>query len=306
MTGTISCENEVKELTRLISSLNGCLLGNGATPGDCQKLLRNEAGHLAWEISKQLGPNTKQEGDSNVMKDARRVFFPIKPGVAASFDGKQGSRPDFLWLFATKQGPGQLVGAATEDILGDSAGDLRGVFYGANRKRGAAWQDLGELSHQSPDSKGRMRPHYRSWRGRQHAVKINRIVVTTNAFNRLVKSVKAHVGELRASFARAAMDCLSKKPIPSWVRKQIDATKANGKSIFNDAGLKHQTAPFIEFGSRAKGVTSNPFIAEKIKGAVETRRHVVFAKVKKMLDGYKYNLATGQVFKPQIREGDSE
>ncbi len=296
---------DLKRLTELIGSLHGALLGTGGQPGDAAKLLKNEAGQLAWEFSEQLGPRTKEEGNENVVKDAKRVFFPIPPEVAKPFADKQGSRPDFLWLFATKQGPGMLVGASTEDILGNS-NDLRDVFYRANRKRGATWQDLGDVTHETPDSNGRMRQHRQAWRGRQHAVKINRVVVTTFAFNRLLKQVQAQVGQLRASFGRTAQECAPSKRIPGWVKNQIENCIGNGKSIFEPEGLSHPTSPFIAFGSRAKGVESNPYIARKIHAAVVRRQHVIADKLGKVLSGYKYNLATGQVFKSQVKPGGEE
>ena len=302
MTGAFTCEMDLKRLTELISSLWNALLGTGSNPGDASKLLKNEAGQLAWEISEQLGPKTKEEGNENVVKDAKRVFFPIPPAVAKPFEEKQGSRPDFLWLFATKQGPGMLVGASTEDILGNSQ-DLRDVFYKANRKRGSAWHDLGDVTHETPDSTGRMRKHRQAWRGRQHAVKINRIVVTTSAFNRLIKQVQKQVGQLRGSFARTAQECAPNKRIPVWVKNQIQNCIGNGKSIFEPTGLNHPTQPFIAFGSRAKGVESNPYIAKRIHGAVVTRQAIIANKLGKVLSGYRMNLETGQLFKSQVKEG---
>ena len=300
MTGTITFSQDATRLTQQVSTLKAWLLGTGATDGQCKDMLKTEAGLLAWEISEQLGPRTLPEGKANVEKDVSKVFFPIDENVPYFTGSKMGKQEDLQWLFAYGGKPAGkeasfLVGAAPEDIITDRATDLRDIFYRANRDRGPAWQDLGE---RIPTEVGKTR-RYKSWRGRQHAIKINRVVVSRAAYDRLVRIVQAKLGELRASFARTAEAFNARKRIPVWVTDKIGETTWNGKSIFNDAGLNHPTEPFIEFGSRAKGVESNPIIAEKIHAAFVRRSYIIADKVKKLARGAKFVFETGQVYFPK-------
>ena len=300
MTGTITFSQDATRLTQQVSTLKAWLLGTGATDGQCKDMLKTEAGLLAWEISEQLGPRTLPEGKANVEKDVSKVFFPIDENVPYFTGSKMGKQEDLQWLFAYGGKPAGkeasfLVGAAPEDIITDRATDLRDIFYRANRDRGPAWQDLGE---RIPTEVGKTR-RYKSWRGRQHAIKINRVVVSRAAYDRLVRIVQAKLGELRASFARTAEAFNARKRIPVWVTDKIGETTWNGKSIFNDAGLNHPTEPFIEFGSRAKGVESNPIIAERIHAAFVRRSYIIAKKVKNLASGAKYVWETGQTYFPK-------
>ena len=300
MTGTITFSQDATRLTQQVSTLKAWLLGTGATDGQCKDMLKTEAGLLAWEISEQLGPRTLPEGKAKVEKDVSKVFFPIDENVPYFTGSKMGKQEDLQWLFAYGGKPAGkeasfLVGAAPEDIITDRATDLRDIFYRANRDRGPAWQDLGE---RIPTEVGKTR-RYKSWRGRQHAIKINRVVVSRAAYDRLVRIVQAKLGELRASFARTAEAFNARKRIPVWVTDKIGETTWNGKSIFNDAGLNHPTEPFIEFGSRAKGVESNPLVRDRIHAAFVKRSFALAKKVKDLASGATYVWNTGQTYFPK-------
>ena len=299
----ITAEYDVRRLTNLLSTMKGFLLGNGATPGECQDLLRVQAGLLAWEISKQVGPATLPEGRKKVERDMRNVFFPLKPSVAAPFADKQGNQSDFLWLFAYKKGDASfLVGADTDDVLGNS-GDMRAAFYKeGNRRRGPAWQDLGERIISTPGLRARFKP----WRNRQHALKLNRVVVTPQAYNNFKKTIMDKLGQLRASFAATTVALGLQKRVPAWVEKQIGPVKANGKSIFNGSAMNHPTNPSIEFGSRAIGVVSNPVVVEAIHSAVGRRMAALRAGMKKIVDGAVYNFNTGQIYFPKTAISEDE
>ena len=303
MPGTITFSQDATRLTQQVSTLKAWLMGTGATDGECKNMLKTEAGLLAWEISEQLGPRTLPEGKAKVEKDVSKVFFPMNDHVPFFTGRKTGTRSDFQWLFAYGGGDGKpsfLVGADSADIIGDRTTDLREILYDKSKQnRGSKWRDLGEFSHESPDSKGRPRRHFKRWRGAQHALKINRVVVSTAAYQRLIRMVQAKLGELRASFARTAEAFNTRKRIPAWVTAKIGETTWNGKSIFNDAGLNHPTEPFIEFGSRAKGVESNPIIAERIHAAFVRRSYIIADKVKKLSRGAKYVWETGQTYFPK-------
>ena len=303
MTGTLTFSQDATRLTQQVSTLKAWLLGTGATDGQCKDMLKTEAGLLAWEISEQLGPRTLPEGKAKVEKDVSKVFFPINENIPFFTGNKTGHQSDFQWLFAYGGGDGKpsfLVGADSADIEGNRAADLREILYDpAKQNRGSKWQDLGVYSHSTPDKTGQMRPHFKRWRGAQHALKINRVVVSTAAYQRLIRMVQSKLGELRASFARTAESLNARKRIPKWVSDKIGETTWNGKSIFNDAGLNHPTEPFIEFGSRAKGVESNPIIAERIHAAFKRRSFIVAKKVRDLSKGAKFVFETGQTYFPK-------
>ena len=54
---------------------------------------------------------------------------------------------------------------------------------------------------------------------------------------------------------------------------------------------------FIESTTRAPGVQSNPALVAKIQAAMENRSEKVFAKLKKVVAGFKYDWETGKVFR---------
>jgi hypothetical protein len=292
----IKAEYDIRLLNEQISNMKGFLLGTGATPGQCQDLLRVQAGLLAWEISKQVGPATLPAARKKVERDMRNVFFPLKTAVAASFADKQGHQSDFLWLFAYKKGSSSfLVGADTADILGDS-GDLRAAFYkDDNRRRGVKWQDLGERIISTPG----LRPKFKRFRGNQHALKLNRVVVTPGAYATFKNSILEKIGQLRATFAATTVALGLKKTVPAWVTKQISAVESSGKSVFNGAAMNHPTNPVIEFGSRAKGVVSNPIVAEAIRGAVKIREAKLKVGLERILKGAAYSFNTGATYFPK-------
>ena len=287
---------DMRELTGLISSLWFAIAGSGAEHGDMQSILKTEAGQLAWEISEQIGPKTLAEGNRKLEKDMRRTFFPLSAGWdpaqasenATNPADRQGKTAGILWLFgykSKKSGGYFLVGAHTRDIVGNGT-NLKPILYGDNSRRGAAWGRVGG-------------------RGHQGVIILNRKIVTPGAYASLAASIRKQFGQMRASFARTAMELVPKKRIPAWVAAQIQASVANGKSLFNITGLNHPTEPFIEFGSRARGVESNPKIAEKIHNSTKARMKIVADKLKNVIDGYKYQWDTGQCYRqPKITEAE--
>jgi hypothetical protein len=164
------------------------------------------------------------------------------------------------------------------------------------RDRGDAYQKLGQRGTSKKEG----------GTGRINIMRLNRVKVSKAAFNAVRKKISDTFGHAKASFARTASILIPKKHIPGWVREKFDAVAANGKTIFNDALLHHPTNPSIEFGSRARGVTSNPMLAAKIQGAVKQSSVIVFEKLKKIISGYKYDWETGRVFRPKAGEEDYE
>lgn len=296
MSRELKSEIDLDGLNKFNSSMLGALIGTGqGTMGDAQRFIATEAGQLAWDISQALGPKTLKAGKDKIAKAARAVFFPINVPV---FTGAKAGSGDMKWLFASQKNNSMLVGADREDVQPNLAGaEMQDAFKRASRKRGAAWQNLGTVTRYSLDKSGRMRPHY-SRRGTQHVFRINRIVVKPGALSALVKITSQKTGQLRASFGYAASQLVPSKRIPAWVAKHFP-TKANGRAIYNNQLLAAEN-PYIEFGSSAKGVNSNPYIVDIIARTVARRKEIIRGKVKKIVQGYTYNWNTGQVFRQVV------
>jgi hypothetical protein len=215
--------------------------------------------------------------------------------VYTNFDENQSfsKKSDWEWLSA---GPVFLLGIDQDDLqIGLSGSDALAVLRYEQKSlpqnvrlpRGQTYLDIG-------------------MRGRQRVMKLNRIKITPAAFSGMVRAISKRVGILKASFAWSAQKLLRHvKAPPKWVLPNM-ANQAQGRAIFNDAGLDDQTSPWIEFGSRAPGVTSNPYISGKIHNSIERRKHIMLATMNKIVSGYTYDWNTGRVFKPKVTEEESE
>lgn len=274
---------DLKGLTALVSALGGALFSSGQD-GDLHRVLKSEAGQLAWDISERLGPKTKDAGDNKAERDVKQ-FLTTRP-VYSNLDESQqySGYSDYTWLQA---GPNFLLGINDEDNQPGASGDDALAYLRAGQKtggRGKAQIELGQ-------------------RGKQRLYQLNRTRVSKSAMRGALLAIKEKFGTLRASFAFTASELIPSKRIPAWLKKHF-ATHANGRAVFNPAGLSHPTEPFIEFGSTAKGVESNPRIASAIHDGVEHRKALTAAKLKKVIAGYAYDWNTGRVFNRREAGGE--
>lgn len=286
---------DLSGLNKFNAQLLGALIGtNQGGEGDAQRFLRAETGQLAWEISRQLGPKTIAQGTKAIERDARKVFFPLAIPMSQVFTGTQKGQGEIRWLFGSSSRD-YLVGADADDVqLELNSTALAAIRRRERRDRGAIWRDIGSRKMNRFNISDRKQAH-------QHVIKIERTVVRKSSFNAYIRALKEKVGLMRASFAYTAALFVPSKPIPAWVKKHF-TTRAQGRAV-----LSYQLqgdVPNITFGSRAKGVASNPYIADKIARAIEKRKYILADKLKKIVRGYKYNWETGQVFRPQVpKEG---
>jgi hypothetical protein len=278
-----NAEYDLQGLSRLVSRLSGALFSNGED-GDLHRVLKVEGGQLAWDISERLGPASKEKAEDKAERDVKR-FLTDRPVFSNLGEDQQySSMADFTWLEA---GPGFLVGINDEDNqVGAGTGDAAKFFRGSQKagSRGKAYIDLGK-------------------RGKQHVYRLNRTRVSRSALRSVVKTIKDKFGTLRASFAFTAAQLLPQKRVPVWISRHF-ATNANGRSVFDLSGLSHPTEPFLEFGSTAPGVESNPEVVKAIHEATENRKVVMEAKMNKVLDGYAYDYNTGAVFNRREAKGE--
>ena len=278
-------------LNRFVSNLFFVLHGTGQN-GDIHRFLRTEAGQLAWDISQALGPKSPASATRSLTWEMKK-HLSVKPAYSnLETEQQYSSTADFTWLYAGKN---FVAGINDEDNQVRASADEAKQFLRtgqATPDRGDAWQTLGYRG-QAKAAGGR---------GRQHLLRLNRVRVSASAFNAVRKTLTARIGELRASFAYTASRMIPSKPIPNWLARHFP-TRVRGKAVFNEDGLLHPLAPFIEFGSNAKGVNSNPFVVDKIARAVEKRKYLIHKKINQIVRGYTYNWNTGQVFKPEVPEG---
>jgi len=263
---------------------------------DSRQIVRTEAALLAGDIADGLGPQNISRGNSSVLRGVKKSFMPLKRGIQPFF-GTGAGKGDMHWLFGTKKNISALVGADPVDVrLDANAGTMLKI---RKFRKGAAWQDLGNFSHLTSDARGRKRRHYTKFNGSQHAYKINRAIVTPEAFKDFLERGKKFVGQLKASFSYAAQQ-LGRPERRQWVSRHF-SDKAGGKAILIDAS-NTDGIPSITFGSSAKGVVSNPKIAAVIQGRIQYRSKLLAEKVKKVLRGYSYDFNNGRVFKPRAEK----
>lgn len=269
-------EYDMTGLNEFVSALHGALYANGED-GDIHRVLKTEAGQLAWDISNSLGPASQHERDKKAEGDVKRFLTDTPAYSNLSPEQQYSSISDFTWLQA---GPHFLLGINDEDNqVGVSADDAMSFLRGgqaAGNSRGKAYVELGK-------------------RGKQHIYRLNRTRVSQSALSSVMRSIKRKFGTLRASFAYTAAQLIPNKRIPAWISRHFDS-KANGRAIFNESGLTHHDNPYIEFGSTSPGVESNPTIVDRIDAAVKVRQKLVESKVKKVIAGYSYDWETGRVF----------
>lgn len=286
-------ETTSMDLSRLNYSL-GELAAMLKTDG--RQLVRTEAALLAADIADGLGPQNITRGNSSVLRGVKKSFFPLKNGIQPFF-GTGAGKGDIHWLFGTKKKIHALVGADPMDVRLDANADT--MIKIRRFRQGGAWQDLGNFSHITTDSRGRKRRVYTKFNQSQHAYRINRTLVTPEAFRDFYERGKQFVGQLKASFAYTAQQ-LGKSERRQWVSRHFP-TKAGGKAILIDNSDK-SGLPQITFGSSAKGVLSNPRIAAVIQSRVSYRSKLIAEKLKKVLSGYSYDFNNGRVFKPKAEK----
>ena len=268
-------ESSAVDLTgfnQLIRDLEDSLVGYGEK-SDLQKTLKTEAGLLAAEISNQLGPRKKADGERNIFNDAKRSFAEIT--VPEVFTGSQAGIGPIRWLFGSEK-LNYLVGALKEDIQPRlSKSRMREA---QKKQRGVKWFEIS-----------------RSIRGRrQRHVLIDRTIVAKGRIAEFVRMASKRVGRMRATFAYAAAMC-GVKNIPQWVKIHFDDVTAEGRAIFDQSKLSDKKNPQIVFGGRAPGLHN---FSEPIERAIHVRTMKVADKIAKIIQAYSNRQASGQSIRP--------
>jgi hypothetical protein len=253
-----------------IAELQEALVGAGED-GDLSTSIKGEGRLLAWEISTELGPRKKENGEHKVYLDAKKTFFP-EPTKTFPENKRNGKGGDsgLSWLYA---GPDFIVGVPQENFqMGISESAMRDQHKSlAEKVSGKAWSKIGK-------------------RGKQSVMKLNRIIVKREAFNRFIKSKQTRVGRMRATFAYAAY-MLGQTRIPAWVSRHFDKVSADGRAIYDQSKLNDKVSPSLTFGSGAPGIEN---FEPMIESAVETRLHKLTAKIQDIIHGYSKDWMAGR------------
>lgn len=274
-------EFDMRGYSRFVEALQNSLIGTGQE-GDLFAVVKSEVRQLSMEISREIGPETKEKGAKKIEKDVKKVFGA---GPETSFEQTKRKpmtlETGITWLYA---GPSFLVGVRDEDLQPQMPADAMRRELQTQRAagfpRGKARTLLGK-------------------RGKQNVLRWNRTITTRERFAGLITSVSGRVGRLRAKFAYAAHK-LGQTRIPAWISAHFPAVEGDASAIYRFVGSGPSVA--IEFGARAPGVASNPEIQKKIHHAIENRKHKLLEKTKKVLQGYTYDWNTGAVFRPHRGE----
>ena len=241
---------------------------------DSRELVRVESGQMAWRIAQQFGPKTASGGTKRIEKDIRRhlTIKPVRENIKSIHQGTG----DIKWLYA---GHDFVAGIQREnDMKSAAAAEAMRVYYKEKAKAPVnAWSKVGT-------------------RGKQNVMISNRVRVSRAAFAEVLRAIKANVGQAKSSFAFTTAKTTNKR-IPTWISRHFP-TSARGKALFTD-GTKTGSMPFVEFGSRAKGVESNPRMIAAIQSGVNQTVAILRTKVEKLLNGYAYDFKTGAVFRPK-------
>jgi hypothetical protein len=276
---------DISKLAELVSGLNGALIGNGATPGDGERMIQTETGQLAGRIGDAVGPKTQSAANKRIDRDIKQqlTVLPRYSIFEREEQSESSAYSDFTWLTAS---PYSLTGINSEDDQSSASGAAAYEMLRAGQKsvpRGNAYVHLGA-------------------RGKQAVVRLNRIRVTTAAFNFVRNKIRESTGELRASFYAVAKHYVPSKPIPGWIARKIDQAEAKGKTSHRDSGMTGGSEAFVEFAARSAGLASNPRLISKVEGAIERSRFILASKLKKLVAGYAYNFQTGAVYRPSLEE----
>ena len=259
----ITLETETTGLSKALSELSACV------GSDSQAMLRVESGQLAWRIAQEFGPGNFASARTKVQKNVKMALYapPPRPFSGVKANGKDGTQ----WLYA---GPHFLAGVSAENNrMSRTDAETLKVYYRAKSQEKYGFSgsknkflDVGK-------------------RGPQHVMMLNRAMVTPVALSGVIRAIQANIGQAKASFAFATAQT-THKPIAGWIAKHF-STRVKDKAIFSEAGLANGTTPFMEIGSRAPGVVSNPKMVRAIQNGIK----------QKLLNDYAYDYTNGRVFK---------
>lgn len=235
-------------LNQLIGELQDAMIAYG-DEADFRKLMRDQAGILAKEISLKLGPKTQAAGEKKLESVIGKAFTEITVPVFPQ-SKRGGGKGPLQFMFASSD-PNYLVGVDGKATI-TSTMSAAELAKQSRRSMGVKWEVVGR-------------------RGKQRVVKLNRYLVQLGRKNQLLDALKNRIGRMRATFAYAAA-ALGRKDTPGWVSRHFSAVRSEGRAIFDMAKLKDKDQPQIVFGSRVPGIEN---FADMVQEAVDNRSRKV-------------------------------
>lgn len=233
---------DLSGFNQLLTKLDGVFVAYGDET-IFPKTIKHQAGLLAMEVSKQLGPKTKERGDKKIEFEQQQTYAEVTP---TKFEGsRKGIKGPLQWMFGVKK-LDYLVGIEPKnDLAGFNTQDL---MRGKKADRGVKWMEVGLL-------------------GKQRLMRLNRGIVDRGMIKKIVALKSKRVGRMRATFAYAAKMCGISK-VQGWVSRHFDDVSSDGAAIFDQSNLNRKPNPEIAFGGRAPGLHQ---FAPMIEKAVKVR-----------------------------------
>ncbi len=244
---------------------------------DAVEVVRSESARLAEECATQLSRRGRQGGEHTIKKDVASVFMP-EPGNVFEDHRKNGS--GITWLYAT---PFDLVGILPEyDRRNDSIQNMLLDFYPSlNQMPAERRTQIGTIGTSRRNTK------YGKKISSQRVLQVQRLLISRANYRAFVALLVSHKGRLEASFADTANKLRGSAKVPAKISRHFPSPKNITRDMTADS-----SRPFVEFGSRARGVTGFEIF---IENAIRVRAIKIKQRVKYLVKGYAASKQRGRI-----------
>jgi len=223
--------------------------------------LKKQAGLLKQDLWKGAPPSDRNRATKKAQKSVGARFYP-KPKKVFSTQ-KQRGKNGMIWMYAH---PKALPTVKQEDYRPElGLSDAISILNTENlRRKGLKWVDKGRIN------KGK---------SEQHAMFLNRIVISKGVIGKLLRYVRDRFGRQKAAWAKGYEQFGIKRP-PQWVARHLATAKGNNQ--IHLTGDK----PFIRIISQSRGVESARSISN-VRRSIKKRAASMQADMKLYLAGIK-------------------
>lgn len=222
--------------------------------------LQIQVGLLVKDLVAGAAPKNLNKAQKRAERDVKRLFAA---GPITAFPQEQrGGKRGIFWLAS---GPEWIYGVEPPDLQPHASLDQMRRIYSESRNqpRGKAWLELGK-------------------RGKQKAMRLDRIVVGAAKLQRFIKNQMQRFGLQKAAWG-VGWDILQVRGrLPQWIRKHITSGEAKGVMLNNLSAPK----PSVTIISRATGVERASSL-RMVRGAIKKRAAAMLKDMKLYLNGTK-------------------
>lgn len=252
----LTAQIDTSGLALRLEELRQVMIASGGQ-SDASVLIREEAGKLAMQCAITVAaPKSLSRARKNIDADVQTLLRPYRRNITKSHRGKG----DLLWSVV---GPKFLYGIPPGRDWTDSDSNVPALY---KRLRNAG--RIGQLGNQIIEI---------GKRKNQTVYKVNRFVVSRQAFNSLKKSLQNRLGRQKAAWAQSAKAC-GRTDIPEWINKHIPTPKSH-----IDLSSLRSESPSIQFSNRSIGVQKT---RDAVSKAVEIRAAHIEARMRLIIRGY--------------------